>query len=81
MRRFGVFVDDGRSPQACHQILEFLADVVIEFCLMQLEAGAPDRGRKRGCSLISDKMCRVRPALQQRLRSVRRAGGLIILHL
>jgi MtaA/CmuA family methyltransferase len=71
-------------PRLAHQILEFLADVVIEFCLMQLEAGAPMIGAgDAAASLISDKMYRefVLPCEQRVCEAVHQAGGLVKLHI
>jgi MtaA/CmuA family methyltransferase len=71
-------------PRFAHQILDFLTHIVIEFCLMQLEAGAPMIGAgDAAASLISDKMYRefVLPYEQRVCEAVHRAGGLLKLHI
>lgn len=71
-------------PRLAHQILDFFADIVIEFCLIQLEAGAPMIGAgDAAASLISDKMYRefVLPFEQRVCEAVHQAGGLVKLHI
>lgn len=71
-------------PRFAHQILDFLTSIVIEFCLMQLEAGALMVGAgDAAASLISDKMYRefALPYEQHVCQAVHQAGGLVKLHI
>jgi len=71
-------------PRLAHQILDFLTGIVIEFCLIQLEAGAPMIGAgDAAASLISDKMYRefVLPFEQRVCEAVHQASGLVKLHI
>jgi MtaA/CmuA family methyltransferase len=71
-------------PSFAHQILDFLTGIVIEFCLMQLEAGAPMIGAgDAAASLISASMYRefALPYEQRVCEAVHQAGGLIKLHI
>jgi len=71
-------------PKLAHQILEFLTDIVIEFCRMQLDAGAPMIGAgDAAASLISANMYRefALPYEQRVCAAVYQAGGLVKLHI
>jgi MtaA/CmuA family methyltransferase len=71
-------------PRLAHQVLDFLTDIVIEFCFVQLDAGAPMIGAgDAAASLISDKMYRefALPYEQRVCEAVHQAGGLVKLHI
>ncbi len=76
-----MMVDD---PPLAHQLLEFLTDVVVDFALSQLEAGAPMIGAgDAAASLISPEMYRqfALPYEQRIVAAVHDAGGLVKLHI
>jgi MtaA/CmuA family methyltransferase len=72
------------EPEAAHRLLDFLADVVIDFCLVQLEAGSPMIGAgDAAASLISSEHYRefALPYEQRICQAVHDAGGLVKLHI
>jgi MtaA/CmuA family methyltransferase len=73
-----------QRPELAHRLLAFLAGIVIEFCLLQLESGAPMIGAgDAAASLISPHMYRefALPYEQQVCAAVHAAGGLVKLHI
>ena len=71
-------------PALAHQVLDFLTGIVIEFCRLQLEAGAPMIGAgDAAASLISPAMYRefALPYEQRVCAAVHTAGGLVKLHI
>jgi MtaA/CmuA family methyltransferase len=71
-------------PRLAHKMLGFMADVVIDFCLAQVEAGAPMIGAgDAAASLVSTKMYRefALPYEQRVCEAVHQAGGLVKLHI
>jgi MtaA/CmuA family methyltransferase len=72
------------DPGLAHRILEFLTGIVIDFCLVQLEAGTPMIGAgDAAASLISPNRYRefALPYEQRVCEAVHAAGGLIKLHI
>jgi uroporphyrinogen decarboxylase len=72
------------QPTLAHHILEFLTDIVIDFCLMQLETSAPMIGAgDAAASLISPKMYRefALPYEQRVCEAVHAANGTVKLHI
>jgi len=72
------------DPGLAHLILEFLTGLVIEFSLLQLEAGAPVIGAgDAAASLVSARMFRefVLPYEQRVIAAIHTAGGLVKLHI
>jgi MtaA/CmuA family methyltransferase len=72
------------DPGLAHCILEFLTGLVIEFSLLQLEAGAPMIGAgDAAASLVSARMFRefVLPYEQRICAAIHTAGGLVKLHI
>jgi MtaA/CmuA family methyltransferase len=72
------------DPRLAHLILEFLTGLVIEFSLLQLEAGAPMIGSgDAAASLVSARMFRefVLPYEQCVCTAIHTAGGLVKLHI
>jgi MtaA/CmuA family methyltransferase len=72
------------DPGLAHLILEFLTGLVIEFSLLQLEAGAPVIGAgDAAASLVSARMFRefVLPYEQRVCAAIHTAGGLVKLHI
>ena len=73
-----------QQPELAHRLLAFLTEIVIEFCLLQLESGAPMIGAgDAAASLISPRMYRefALPYEQQVCAAVHAAGGLVKLHI
>ena len=73
-----------QRPGLAHRLLEFLTGIVIEFCLLQLESGAPMIGAgDAAASLISPRMYRefALPYEQQVCAAVHAAGGMVKLHI
>ncbi|NLG50911.1 MAG: hypothetical protein GX552_12465 [Chloroflexi bacterium] len=71
-------------PTLAHSILDFLTELVIEFALMQVEAGAPMIGAgDAAASLISAPMYRefALPYEQRVCAAVHGSGGLVKLHI
>ena len=71
------------EPELAHRLLDFLTDVVIDFCLVQLGAGAPMIGAgDAAASLVSPELYRefALPCEQRVCRAVHDAGGLVKLH-
>ena len=76
-----MLVDD---PPLAHAILEFLADIVIDFSLVQLEAGAPMIGAgDAAASLVSPaQYCEFALPYERRvIDAIREASGLVKLHI
>ena len=72
------------QPRLAHQLLDFLTEAVIDFCLMQVEAGAPMIGAgDAAASLISGRMYRqfALPYEQRVCQAVHQAGALVKLHI
>lgn len=72
------------DPGLAHLILEFLTGLVIEFALLQLEAGAPVIGAgDAAASLVSARMFRefALPYEQRVCTAIHTAGGLVKLHI
>jgi MtaA/CmuA family methyltransferase len=72
------------DPILAHRILELLTQIVIDFSLIQLEAGAPMIGAGDAvASLISPKMYRefALPYEQRVCEAVHNRGGLVKLHI
>jgi len=72
------------DPAMAHRILEFLTQVVIDFSLLQLEAGAPMIGAGDAvASLISPQMYRefALPYEQRVCEAIHSCGGLVKLHI
>lgn len=72
------------QPRLAHQLLNFLTEAVIDFCLMQIEAGAPMIGAgDAAASLISARMYRefALPYEQRVCAAIHQAGALIKLHI
>ena len=72
------------EPELVHQLLEFLTRVVIDFALIQLEAGAPMIGAgDAAASLISPRLYRefALPYEQRVCQAVQARGGLVKLHI
>ena len=72
------------QPELAHRLLAFLTGIVIDFCLLQLESGAPMIGAgDAAASLISPRMYRqfALPYEQQVCAAVHAAGGLVKLHI
>ncbi len=72
------------DPGLAHRVLEFLTGLVIEFSLLQLEAGAPMIGAgDAAASLVSARMFRefVLPYEQRVCAAIHQAGGLVKLHI
>jgi len=72
------------QPRLAHQLLDFLTEIVIDFCFMQVAAGAPVIGAgDAAASLISARMYRefALPYEQRVCAAVHQAGALIKLHI
>lgn len=72
------------EPALAHRLLDFLTDVVIDFSLVQLGAGAPMIGAgDAAASLVSPELYRefALPREQRVCRAVHDAGGLVKLHI
>jgi MtaA/CmuA family methyltransferase len=72
------------EPVLAHKILNFLTHIVIDFCEMQLEAGAPMRGAgDAAASLISPDQYRefALPYEQRVIQAVHNKKGLVKLHI
>jgi len=72
------------EPELAHRILDFLTDVVIDFCQVQMEAGAPMIGAgDAAASLISPELYRefALPYEQRVCSAAHDAGGLVKLHM
>jgi MtaA/CmuA family methyltransferase len=72
------------DPALVHRVLEFVTDIVIDFCLAQLEAGVPMIGAgDAAASLISPSRYRefALPYEQRVCEAVHAAGGLVKLHI
>jgi MtaA/CmuA family methyltransferase len=72
------------DPGLAHRILEFLTGLVINFSLLQLEAGAPMIGAgDAAASLVSARMFRefVLPYEQRVCAAIHQVGGLVKLHI
>ena len=72
------------NPGLAHRILDFLAGIVIEFALLQLETGAPMIGAgDAAASLVSTRMYRefVLPYEQRVCAAIHAADGLAKLHI
>ena len=72
------------EPALAHKILDFLTDIVIEFAVLQLEAGAPMIGAgDAAASLIAAEHYRefALPYEKRVCEAVHRAGGLLKLHI
>jgi MtaA/CmuA family methyltransferase len=72
------------QPKLAHQVLEFLTEIVIDFALLQVEAGAPMIGAgDAAASLISTRMFReyALPYEQRVCAAVHQAGALVKLHI
>jgi MtaA/CmuA family methyltransferase len=72
------------QPGLAQRILEFLTDIVIDFALAQLQAGAPMIGAgDAAASLVSARMYRqfALPYEQRICAAVHAAGGLVKLHI
>lgn len=72
------------DPPLAHRLLEFLTEVVIDFSLAQLQAGAPMIGAgDAAASLVSPKMYRefALPYEQRVCQAIHQAGGLAKLHI
>jgi len=72
------------QPELAHRLLEFLTEIVIDFALAQVEAGAPMIGAgDAAASLISPRSFRqfALPYEQRVCQAVHAAGGLIKLHI
>lgn len=72
------------QPELAHKLLDFLTGIVVEFCLMQIEAGAPMIGAgDAAASLISAGKYRefALPYEQQVCAAVHAAGGMVKLHI
>ena len=72
------------EPTMAHRLLDFLSDVVIDFALMQVQAGAPMIGAgDAAASLLSPTLYRefALPFEQRVCRAVHEAGGLVKLHI
>jgi MtaA/CmuA family methyltransferase len=72
------------DPLLAHKILNFLTGIVIDFCFMQLDAGAPMIGSgDAAASLISPELYRefALPYEQQVIEAVHCKGGLVKLHI
>lgn len=73
-----------QRPDLAHRLLAFLTGIVIEFCLLQLESGAPMIGAgDAAASLISPRMYRefALPYEQKVCAAVHAAGGMVKLHI
>lgn len=72
------------DPDLAHRVLDFLADIVIDFALAQLDAGAPMIGAgDAAASLISPDQFRefALPYERRVTDAVHEAGGLVKLHI
>jgi len=72
------------QPELAHKILGFLTEIVIEFAVAQIEAGAPMIGAgDAAASLISPELYRefALPYEKQVADAVHKAGGFIKLHI
>lgn len=72
------------DPLLAHQILEFLTPIVVDFCLTQLEVGAPMIGAgDAAASLLSPRLYRefALPYEQRVCNAVHQAGGMVKLHI
>jgi MtaA/CmuA family methyltransferase len=72
------------DPLLAHQLLEYLTDIVIDFCLAQLEVGTPMIGAgDAAASLLSPKLYRefALPYEQRVCAAVHKAGGMVKLHI
>lgn len=72
------------DPLLAHRILEYLTDIVIDFCLAQLDAGAPMIGAgDAAASLLSPKLYRefALPYERRVCAAVHQAGGMVKLHI
>lgn len=72
------------EPLLAHRILDFLADIVIDFALLQLEAGAPMIGAgDAAASLIGPELYRefALPYETRVCEAIQAAGGLTKLHI
>lgn len=73
-----------RQPELAHELLDFLTGIVVEFSLVQIEAGAPMIGAgDAAASLISAKMFRefALPYEQRVCSAIHAEGGLVKLHI
>jgi len=71
------------DPELAHKVLEFLTDIVIDFAVAQVEAGAAMiGGGDAATSLISPQLYRefALPYEQKVCEAVHKAGGLVKLH-
>jgi uroporphyrinogen decarboxylase len=72
------------QPAMAHRILEFLTDIVVDFALAQLEAGAAMIGSgDAAASLVSPGQYRefALPCEQRVVSRIHEAGGLVKLHI
>jgi MtaA/CmuA family methyltransferase len=72
------------DPLLAHQLLEHLTSIVIDFCLAQLEVGAPMIGAgDAAASLLSPKLYRefALPYERRVCSAVHQAGGMVKLHI
>ena len=72
------------NPELAHRILSFLTDIVIDFSLMQLEAGAPMIGAgDAAASLISSELYKefALPYEHKVCTAIHEKGGLVKLHI
>ena len=72
------------TPRLAHAVLEFLTEIVIDFSLSQLAAGAPMLGAgDAAASLISPEFYRefALPYEQRICRAIHDAGGMVKLHI
>lgn len=71
-------------PEFAHRLLRFLVEIVIEFAVAQIKAGAPMIGAgDAAASLISPDLYRefVLPYEQRVCEAIHKAGGLVKLHM
>ena len=72
------------EPELAHKILNFLTDIVIEFAIAQIEAGAEMIGAgDAAASLISPQLYREfgLPYEQRVCEAIHKSGGLVKLHI
>jgi len=72
------------QPALAHRLLDFLTGIVIDFCQLQLEAGAPMIGAgDAAASLVSPAMYReyALPYEQRVCAAIHTGGGLVKLHI
>jgi MtaA/CmuA family methyltransferase len=72
------------NPQLAHKLLEFITDIVIEFSIAQIEAGAPMIGAgDAAASLISLQLYRefALPYEQRVCSAVHKSGGMVKMHI